>query len=217
MPRTQANSQAASDTIIEVDFTGTEERRGGGRQAHVPPGDYLLEVVEAAKVAVKSDPTGQKQQVRWIFRIAEGEAGIGGLIYHYTTLDSTQKGGLWQLYNIISDLAGGAEIPKQKAKIDLASKVGKRLGALLVDDDPWERPNDDGTTTTIEKSVISTTYAAEKFVGKQAPKAVTPAQAAAQPAPAAQQNGAAPVDVAAAIVTPTDEDADIKPLPVVEL
>lgn len=227
MVRAQANQGQPQGkvTTFQADFSNTDDRRGG-RSAHVPPGDYLLEVSDAEVVPVKSDQTGKKRQVHWIFRIKAGEAGIGEVVHFYTSLDESQNGGLWQLRNLLSDLAGGADIPKSKANVDLATKIGKRVGATLVDDEPWHRPNDDGSVTVIEKSVISMTFPADKYVGFQPPQqqAQQPAAAPAQaPAPATPQNGAAaapapsPVDVAAAIAQPSEDDADIPPLPVADL
>lgn len=232
MVRAQANQGQDKITTLTVDFSNTDDRKGG-RSAHVPPGDYLLEVTDAEVVSVKSDPSGKKKQVAWIFRIKGGEAGIGQIVYYYTSLDETKRGGLWQLRNLLSDLAGGTEIAKSKANIDLTSKIGKQVGATLVDDEPYmptdesgsPKLNPDGSQVVIEKSVISLTFPASSFVGIAAHAAQTqpvpqvPAQAAA-PAPAAVvQNGAVadPVAVAAAIAQPAVEDADIEPLPVADL
>lgn len=225
MVRATQNANPSGKVLtFQADFSTASDQRGGRRSAHVPPGDYLLEVADAEVVPVKSDPTGRKLQVRWIFRILKGEAGIGQVVYLYTSLDETKNGGLFELRNVLSDLLDGKEIPKSKANVNLANYLGKPVGAMLTDDEPWNRENDDGTITTIEKSVISLTYPASKYVGFTPPKAATAAPApavapAAAPAATPLQNGAAadPVAVAAAIAAPSQEDADIEPLPVADL
>lgn len=205
--KTQVN-KPDDDQILDADFSNVEERRGGGRQAHVPPGDYLLKVIDARVIGVKSDPSGKKKQVKWDFLIIDGETGLGGRLTEYASLDKDATGGMWKLYNILSDLADGKDIPKSAVKVNLASKVGLPIGAFLEDDEPWRR--DDGTV--VEKSRIATTYAPSKFISPNKPAAVTPEQAAVRPAQPVQ-NGASAADVAAAIVQPSEEDKDIQPLP----
>lgn len=213
-PEAQAVTSAV--TSFKVDFTDVELKRGRPR-ARVDEGDYLLEVEEATVEIKKGDenkPTkSQGKMVRWILRIIDSASGAGrGYIYHNTSLQvpgKAPKDVLWSLRQFLTDLEPG-KAPDQKAyTIDLTKKVGLKIGALLVDGDPFERTrmvNGELTRETTISSEIGNTYPAAKFTSL---KGGAPAAAAKTPKQAeADDDEAIPAE---------DDDDEADDLPVEEL
>lgn len=116
---------------LTVDFSNVEDRREGGKAAHVPEGDYLLKVVGAELKSKKDDETSK--YLSWRLVIAKPERyKNAGSIYHTTSLKPES---LWSLRNFIEDM--GITVPKKAIALPIAEivKAGKLIGATLEDDE----------------------------------------------------------------------------------
>lgn len=116
---------------LTVDFSQVEDRREGGKAAHVPEGDYLLKVAGIELKSKKDDETSK--YLSWRFTIAAPEKyKNAGSIYHSTSLKPES---LWSLRNLLEDL--GLTVPKKSVGLPLAeiAKSGKIVGATLEDDE----------------------------------------------------------------------------------
>lgn len=207
--------------VIEFDMRGVEPRREGGKAAHVPPGDYLLEVVKAEAVAIKSGADAGKPQIAWQMQIKavgvenahdpEALAGIGDVIYLNTKVKyANPKTQGWFLRNLLMDLLG-ADTTGNTGTLRLDDKAGKRVAATLVDGKPYTKIDDDGNEVTTIRSEIKYTYPADKFVGAGG------AQEGA-PAPTAKANGVAtPEQAKAAIEEPDADEEEMEELAVQSL
>lgn len=136
---------ATKITKISVDLSGVEDRKGGGKAAHVPEGDYILEVVDAEVRSKKDDKTSK--YVSWQLKIVEPP--LRGSIYHITSLKPEN---LWSLRNFLADLLE-KDIPKRALSIDLIKYKGKKIGATLEDD---SYTNETKGTTTVKSSIAGT-------------------------------------------------------------
>lgn len=120
---------------LTVDFSNVEERReGGGKAAHVPAGDYLMQVIGVEKKHKKGEETGPGY-LNWKTAIVKpAKYANAGNVWHITTL---KEEGLWSLRNFIEDL--GIKVPKSSVKLPLAQIVEKKLmfGATIDDDEPY--------------------------------------------------------------------------------
>jgi hypothetical protein len=205
------NTSTDEITTFSANFEGVGGK-GFGAAAHVTPGDYLLQLINATVRIKKGDeqkPTKtQSRHVRWVFRIVAGgqKPTDIGVIYHTSPIQvpgKEPKDYLWNLRGILTDLlaAQGKTIEDRGYNIDLAKYIGLRLGAVLGEDSPYTR--DDGTV--VEKSKIVTTYPATEYAGPIATQS-----------PEAVANAADDADDADATVG-DDEDADDDDLSVADL
>lgn len=226
--RTAAGKPGTDENVINLNFGGVAPRREGGKAAHVPPGDYLLEVVSAKNVPIKSGRNQGKRQIAWQYKIvdtavdsAAARAGIGDSIYVNTQVewaDPAKQG--WFLRNMLNDLLNTDVTGATNVKLQLDDKAGKRLGATLADGDEYQAKNadgelmfdDDGNAVMRIRSEIKYTFPASKFV----PASGEDVEEAA-PAPKAAKNGASSAQEAAVAVTEADEDEDVEELDVQSL
>lgn len=113
---------------ISVDFSNVGERRQGKPAAHVPSGDYLLEIKDY-EIRTKQDDESRRR-VSWECSIVSPSAYAGKTIYHNTSLVPES---LWSLRNLLEDC--GVKVPAKLVDVPLGKMVGKRFGATLEDDD----------------------------------------------------------------------------------
>lgn len=116
---------------LTVDFSNVEERREGGKAAHVPEGDYLLKIAGCELKSKKDDPTSK--YLNWRLTIhAPEKLRSAGSVWHVTSL---KPEALWNLRNFLEDL--GIKVPKGAAELPIKSIVDKGLiiGATLADDE----------------------------------------------------------------------------------
>jgi hypothetical protein len=113
--------------VVSIDFTNVKDS-GGPAGAHVPEGDYLLQV---ADVGVFENKNKDGSHVKWQLKIVKG-AGKG-TIYYRTSL---KEDALWNLRNFLQDLRGKT-IEKKALKIDFSKMVGLEIGATLADGEPY--------------------------------------------------------------------------------
>ena len=124
MPQ-QAKNRPAT---ISVDFSNVGERRQGKPAAHVPAGDYLLEIKDY-EIRSKQDDESRKR-ISWETAIVSPSGFAGKTIYHNTSLVPES---LWALRNLLEDC--GVKVPKKMVDLPLGKMIGKRFGATLEDDD----------------------------------------------------------------------------------
>jgi hypothetical protein len=192
------------EAVINLDFRNVGPR-GGGKAAHVPEGDYLLELT-AAKNAPVANSTNR--QVALQFRIigtpphAEAKAGMGDTVYQNAQLGEKS---LWFLRNMLEDLLG-KEVTGKAITLTFAEHIGKRVGATLADGKPYT--NKDGDETV--RSEVKYTFPAARFVGYNPALGGSSEQPDEEdaPAPKAAQNGRASAQEAAAAVTESSADDD---------
>ena len=113
----------------KVNFGNVPEeiKSGGGRAAHVPPGDYLLKIVEADYRENKKD---SGHHFSWRFSIASGKYK-GKTVYDITAL---KPDALWNLRNLIH-AATGKNVAGKVVNFDPESLYGKIVAATLEDDE----------------------------------------------------------------------------------
>lgn len=151
---TQTRNRPAT---ISVDFSNVGERRQGKAAAHVPAGDYLLEIVDY-EIRSKQDDESRKR-ISWETKIVQPSAHAGKTIYHNTGLSPES---LWTLRNLLEDC--GIKVPKKLVDLPLAKMIGKRFGATLEDDD---------YNPEKLKSKVAATFAAAEFTETSAPEEET--------------------------------------------
>jgi hypothetical protein len=123
--------QVPTPTKLTVDFSNVEDRREGGKSAHVPEGDYLLKIGGVELKTKKDDETSK--YLSWRFTIAAPEKyKNAGSIYYVTSLKPES---LWSLRNLLDDM--GITVPKKAVGLPLAeiAKSGRLIGATLEDDE----------------------------------------------------------------------------------
>lgn len=157
-------AEKKQSTRLTLDFTGVEDRRGGGPSIRVESGDYLLKVVNAE---VRKKSGADSKYVSWQHEIVKGPELKKGAIYHITSL---KEESLWSIRNYLMDLLG-KEIPKRALTIDVAKYKGKLIGATVDDDDPYTDP--ESGKTSIKSKIVGTFPA-----GDYQDVATTPAKAA---------------------------------------
>lgn len=118
-------------TSLTADFSGVEERRGGGAAAHVQEGDYLLKLKD---VEVRQNEKKDGQHVKWVWGIEKGPEKSTRPVYDNTSL---KPEALWKLYNVLTDLREGKPLPKKALNIDFSKYIGKLIGATLADGEPY--------------------------------------------------------------------------------
>lgn len=117
-------------SALSIDFSNVGDRTESGRAAHVPEGDYLLQVV-GYEIRKKNEEN--TQYISWKTRIVKPtKYKNAGIIYHITSL---KEESLWSLRNFLEDM--GIKVPKSVAKVPLKSIVEakKIIGATLEDDE----------------------------------------------------------------------------------
>jgi len=118
-------------SVLTVDFSNVGDRTEGGRAAHVPPGDYLAQVLGVELRSKKDDETSK--YLSWKLGIIKPEKFKGaGVIYFVTSL---KEEALWNLRNFLEDC--GIKVPKSAIKLPLADIIAKKptLGVTLDDDE----------------------------------------------------------------------------------
>lgn len=116
---------------LTVDFSNVEDRREGGKAAHVPEGDYLLKVGGIELKSKKDDESSK--YLNWRFTIVAPEKyKNAGSVYFITSLKPES---LWNLRNLLEDL--GITVPKKAVGLPIAeiAKSGRIVGATLEDDE----------------------------------------------------------------------------------
>lgn len=113
---------------LSVDFSNVGERRQGKPAAHVPEGDYVLEIKDY-EIRSKQDDESKKR-ISWECAIISPSAHAGKTIYHNTGLSPES---LWSLRNLLED--AGVKVPKKMVDVPLGKMIGKQFGATLADDD----------------------------------------------------------------------------------
>lgn len=120
---------------LSVDFSNVSDRKeGGGKAAHVPEGDYLLQVLGCELRKKKED---ESKYLSWRLGIVKpSKYAHAGVVYFVTSL---KEEALWNLRNFLEDL--GYSIPKKAVDVPIAKIVeGKKLiGATLQDDEYNEK------------------------------------------------------------------------------
>jgi hypothetical protein len=132
---------------ITADFTGIEDRRGGG--VHVPPGDYIVKVKDYELRHKKNeDGTFDKERpyLNWELTIVSPSEYKGKTLYHITSL---VKESLWNLRNFLEDM--GVTVPKKAVDVPLARLIGREVG-VTVDDDEYNNQIRSKVQTTFSKS-----------------------------------------------------------------
>ena len=140
---------AKTPAKLTVDFSNVEDRREGGKAAHVPEGDYLLKVAGCELKPKKDDPTSK--YLNWRLTIdTPSNFKNAGSIWHTTSL---KPEALWNLRNFLDDL--GIKVPKSAVEIPIQSIVSKGLiiGATLADDE----------YNGVTKSKIAATFKKEAY------------------------------------------------------
>lgn len=120
-------------TRITVDFSNVEDSRAPA--AHVPEGDYLLEVAGCQLKSKKDDETSK--YLSWMWKIVAPSQFKGKTIYSITSL---KPEALWNLRGLLVDMLGEERVPKASVNIPLESivKARKKVGATVADDEPYE-------------------------------------------------------------------------------
>lgn len=121
---------------ITVDFSKVEDRREGGAAVHVPPGDYLVQVIGCEQKTKQDDPSSK--YLNWRLKIIKPEqyAKKPGVIYFVTSL---KPEALWNLRNFLEDL--GLKVPKSSVGVPIAQIIEKKMviGVTLDDDEYNEK------------------------------------------------------------------------------
>jgi hypothetical protein len=207
------------ENVVNLDFRNLTPR-SGGRGAHVPAGDYLLEIVSAKNVNVKGKTDRQisvQQRIVGTPNYAKAREGIGQTVYTNLQVMPDSKG-LWFTRNYLEDLLG-KEITGKAATLTLSEHIGKRIGATLQDGKPFVPKNSEsGDEET--RSEVAGTFPASRFVGYNPATgeaggddedAEDEEEAPPAPAPKARANGRAPAQAAEAAVeavTASSDDED---------
>lgn len=151
---------AQTPSKLSVDFSNVDERREGGKAAHVPEGDYLLKVVGCELKSKQGDESSK--YLNWRLEIVEpSKYRNAGAIWHVTSL---KPEALWNLRNFLEDL--GMAVPRKAVDLPIATIVKKQLviGATLADDE-YTKPGSDKSTV---KSKIQATFKKDAFEGATA-------------------------------------------------
>jgi len=114
----------------KIDFGGVdpEIKRGAGKAARVPEGDYLLKIVEGD--FRKSESKGSRY-ISWRFQIVSPAEFKGKTVYDITSLKPES---LWSLRNLIH-AATGKNVAGKSVNFDPSMIEGKIVAATLYDDE----------------------------------------------------------------------------------
>lgn len=140
MPAPQKGTKPAS---LSIDFEGVEERRGGA-SAHVPAGDYIVQVSDY-EVRTKKDDASRKY-ISWQLKIVAPAEYKGKTVYFVTSL---VKESLWNLRNFLEDM--GIKVPARLVDVPLAKIKGRQIGVTL-DDDEYEGKIKSKVVSTFNKN-----------------------------------------------------------------
>jgi Protein of unknown function (DUF669) len=115
-----------------VDFGGVdpEIRKGGGRAAHLPEGDYLVKVLSGELRT--SEKKGTKY-FTWRLGVTQPEKYKGKVLYLTTSL---KPEALWNLRNFIH-AATGKNVAGKVVNVDPEALVGKVV-CVTAEDDEYE-------------------------------------------------------------------------------
>jgi len=132
---------------LSIDFSNVEDRREGGKAAHVPPGDYLVQVVGCELKTKKDDETSK--YLSWRLQIVTPEKYKGaGTIWHTTSL---KPEALWNLRNFLEDL--GISVPKKSVDVPIQAIVAKKLIiGVTLDDDTYNEKTKSKVQATFKKA-----------------------------------------------------------------
>ena len=198
----KTTSPGTDENSILLDFSKVGPR-GGGRAAHVPEGDYLLEVAQLKNVEIASGDNKGGRMIGAQLRIVgtpnspEARKGMGDTVYQNMQIGEKS---LWFVRNLIEDLTG-KEVTGQALRLPLDKMTGKQVGATLVDGRPYERVDKDtGEVVTTIRSEIKYTFPAERFVGYRAGESAVAAKA--------DENGISTPAAAAAAVSEPEPSPD---------
>ena len=138
---------AQTPSKLSVNFSDVEDRREGGKSVHVPPGDYLLQIVGCELRSKKDDETSK--YLSWKMKIVKPTGYENkGFIYHVTSLS---QAALWNLRNLLEDI--GITVPKKSVDIPIAKIVASKpiIGAT-IDDDEYEGKTKSKIQNTFKKA-----------------------------------------------------------------
>lgn len=193
------------ENAVNLDFTKLGPR-GGGRAAHVPGGDYLLELTGAKNVPIQNQ-AGRRQIAAQLRIVATGVddpealAGLGDTVYQNLQVMPDSKG-LWFTRNFIEDLTG-KEVTGKAFQLTLEDKIGMRIGATLGDGKEFLNKENELTT----RSEVKYTFPADRFVAVGGKKGSAKATA----------NGAASAEDAADAVAETSDEDEEEDIPIAGL
>jgi hypothetical protein len=136
--------QGSKPASLSIDFEGVEERRQGGSAAHVPAGDYIVQVSDY-EVRTKKDDASRKY-ISWQLKIVAPAEFKGKKVYFVTSL---VKESLWNLRNFLEDM--GVKVPAKLVDVPLAKLKGRQVGVTL-DDDEYEGKIKSKVVSTFNKN-----------------------------------------------------------------
>lgn len=144
--------------IVSVDFEGV--KTGGAPRVRVPEGDYLFKVTKVEHK--KASEEGKNPYFLFTLKVLKGDPkGVNKNIGHVCSLG---KSALWNLRGFME--ACGIAVPSKAIKYDFEKMVGKIVGGVVMDDDPYT--NDSGKVSI--KSIITGFFPEKEFVlGAPAP------------------------------------------------
>lgn len=177
-----------------IDFSNVGESRKPS--AHVPEGDYLLEV---ESIEIKKSDNGPFENTYWQFSLVGRPSD--GIVYETATL---KAGAEFRIRDLLE--AFGMAVPKKKAAIDFAAFLHKRVGAYLGDN-TYDEKDKDGRLTGNQKtnSKVVTFFPASRLPA--AGTVATPTETLNTTSPSLV-NGHAKTDVAETVSTSAPAVAD---------
>jgi len=133
---------------LKINFGDVPEeiRRGSGRAAHVPEGDYLLKIVDHE---VRTKESTSSKYISWRFTITQPKEHKGKTVYDITSL---KPEALWNLRNLIH-AAKGVNVAGKAVAFDPESIHGKIVAATLADDEYTQTVDGEKKTTIRSRPV----------------------------------------------------------------
>jgi TATA-binding protein-associated factor Taf7 len=137
---------------LKVDFSGVDKeiKKGSGRAAKVPEGDYLVKIVGHE---VRTTKDKKSKYISWKNQIVEPKKFKGKTLYGTTSL---KPEALWSLRNLIH-AALGKNVAGKAVEFDPEKIYGKVVGASVEDNEYTK----DGTTKVT--SQVSTWFPKEEY------------------------------------------------------
>lgn len=122
----------------KIDFSGVDKeiRKGGGKAAHVPEGNYLVKIIEGE--LRKSQKEGGGRYYNWRLQVVKPKQFSGRTLYLTTSL---KPDALWNLRNLIY-AALGKNVAGKSVTFD-PDKLRNKVVACTCTDDEYEK---DGKT-----------------------------------------------------------------------
>lgn len=123
---------------VKIDFSGVDKeiKKGSGKAARVPEGDYLVKIVGCE---LKTAKDSKSKYFSWKFQIVSPTAFKGKTLYGSTSL---KPDALWSLRNLIHAATGKNVAGKSGVTFDPEVIFGKIVGAAVEDNEYTK----DGTT-----------------------------------------------------------------------